>query len=293
MELDYVKLKEIKPVLAGYIRESQNLLKKEDIPSDKVVHDVRVFMKKSRAVLRLIASQLENDFSRRDIATFREVGRKMSLWRNTSVHRKSLKELRKEFPDIFSGLRENEKISALLSKIENSQEPGDEIKNRLNEIIELLQKAGYRLRFQSMDKIDPQLLLKELELTYLKVSDSYITCRNNHKIENVHEFRKRAKDFLYQLYFFRPLNQAVIKALEKKLNSITQNLGKSNDLAQLVNDLDYKYKDKTNTPALNELIIKIRDKQDIYLAKVWPAAYKIFCPGQNLVNVLGFKLLLI
>jgi len=293
MELDYVRLKEIKPVLAGYIRESQNLLKESDIPSDKVVHDVRVLMKKSRAVLRLVASQLDNDFSKRDISTFREVGRRMSLWRDTSVHRKSLKELRKEFPDIFSRLQGNEKIAVLLRKIENVQEPGDDVKTRLDEINGLLEKAGYRLRFQSMDKIDPQLLLKELELTFMKVTDSYISCRNNHRTENIHEFRKRAKDFLYQIYFFRPLNLPVIKAHEKKLNSITQNLGKYNDLAQLISHLGYKYKDKTNTPALNELIIIIRDKQDRYLTKVWPAAYKIFCPGQNLVNVLGFKLLLI
>jgi len=44
---------------------------------------------------------------------------------------------------------------------------------------------------------------------------------------------------------------------------------------------------------MDELIIKIREKQDTYLSKVWPVAYKIFCPGQKLVNVLGFKLLVI
>ena len=54
MELDYVKLKEIKPALAGYIRESQTLMKKSIVPDDNVVHDVRVLMKKSRAALRLI-----------------------------------------------------------------------------------------------------------------------------------------------------------------------------------------------------------------------------------------------
>jgi hypothetical protein len=45
MELDYVKLKEIKPALAGYVRKSQTLLKKSAIPDEKVVHDVRVLMK--------------------------------------------------------------------------------------------------------------------------------------------------------------------------------------------------------------------------------------------------------
>jgi len=97
----------------------------------------------------------------------------------------------------------------------------------------------------------------------------------------------------YQLYFFRPLNVAVIKSLEKRVSSITQNLGRFNDLSQLIADLDYNYKDKSNMPALDELVIKIREKQDMYLSNVWPSAYKVFCPGQKLVNVLGFKLLVI
>jgi DNA modification methylase len=46
-------------------------------------------------------------------------------------------------------------------------------------------------------------------------------------------------------------------------------------------------------PAMDELAIKFREAQDKYLSKVWPAAYQVFCPGQKLVNILGFKLLVI
>jgi CHAD domain-containing protein len=293
MELDFVKLKEIKPALAGYIRESQTLLKISVVPDEKVVHDVRVFMKKSRSVLKLAGPQLDKVSFKRDFLAVREVGRIMRSWRETSVHRKTLKELRKEYPGIFSTLQENEKLIALLKKTESVQEPSEEIKAGLEEIDDLLNKAGYRIRFQSMNKIDPQLLIKELELTYTNVVDIYLTCRNNPKPGNLHKFRKKAKDFLYQLYFFRPLNPSVVKALEKKLDSMTQNLGKYNDLTQLVKTLGYKYPDNTNMPAMDELIVKIREKQDSYLAKVWPSAYKIFCPGQKLVNVLGFRLLMI
>jgi hypothetical protein len=74
---------------------------------------------------------------------------------------------------------------------------------------------------------------------------------------------------------------------------MTQSLGKYNDLTQLVKALAYKYPGNLNGPAMDELIIKIREKQDSYLMKVWPVAYKIFCPGQKLVNILGFKLLVI
>ena len=293
MELDYVKLKELKPAVAGYIRESQTLLKRAPVPYEKAVHDIRVLMKKSRAVLKLASPQIDDPFFERDITDLREVGRMLCSQRETSVQRKILKEFRKEYPEIFSGLRENEILTQLLEKHEPVQEPSAEIVAALEQIDSLLNKTAYRIRFQTMTKIDPQLLIKELERTYLDIVGAYLNCRNNPKQEMLHKFRKKSKDFLYQLYIFRPLNPSVIKDLEKKLDSMTQNLGRYNDIAQIIKYLDYHYKNRSNPTAMDELIIKFRDAQDRYLSRVWPTAYKIFCPGQIFVNVLGFKLLVI
>ena len=184
-------------------------------------------------------------------------------------------------------------LTQLLGKPELAAEPSEEIKETLEQINSLLNNTGYRIRFQTMNMVDPQLLIKELEKNYMMVADIYITCRNNPKQEMIHKFRKRAKDFLYKLYIFRPLNPSIVKDLEKKLDIMTQYLGKYNDLAQVIKDLGYHYKDKTNLAAMDELIIKFREAQDKYLARVWPTAYQVFCPGQKLVNVLGFKLLVI
>jgi CHAD domain-containing protein len=140
-----------------------------------------------------------------------------------------------------------------------------------------------------MSKLDAKLLMSELELTYAVVTDIYISCRNSPKPDKLHEFRKKTKDFLYQLYFFRPLNPTAIKTLEKKLDNLSQNLGRYNDLTQLIRSLDYEYSANKYIPAMDELVIRIREKQDEYLSKVWPAAYKIFCPGQNLVKVLRWS----
>jgi CHAD domain-containing protein len=293
MELDYVKLKQIKPAIAGYIRESQTLLKRSVIPDEKSVHDVRVLMKKSRAVLKLLSPQLDQEYHMRDISSLKEVGRIMCSWRETTVQRKTLKEFRKKYPQIFLQLRENAMITLMLEKLSPVTEPEEELKTSMEQIDLLLNKTGYRIRFQSMNMIDPQLLIKELEITYRRVADIYLSCRNNPKPAMLHKFRKNAKDFLYQLYIFRPLNQSIIKGLEKKLDSMTQNLGKFNDLVQIIKVIGYNSKEGSNVPAMDELIIKFREAQDRYLAKVWPSAYQIFCPGQKLVNVLGFKLLVI
>ena len=142
-----------------------------------------------------------------------------------------------------------------------------------------------------MNNLDPHLLLKELELTFNAVTGSYLKARNYPKSINIHEFRKITKDFLYQLYFFRSLKPKVIKDLEKRLENIAQNLGKYNDHAVLIRALDYKYPSAENSSAVDELMVLIKKEQDRYLMKVWPAAFKIFRPGQRLANVLGFKVL--
>jgi CHAD domain-containing protein len=293
MEPEYVKLKEIKPALAGYIRESQAFLGRSPVPDEEAVHDIRVLMKKSRAVMRLIASQIDKESYDREYGTFREVGRIMCSWRETSVHRKTLKDLKKRKPGIFSYLQANEKIEALIQKTDTPAEPSPDTKDNLEKLGELLNKASFRLRFQKMDNLDPNKLLGELDNSYNIVVDKYLVARNNPKTENLHELRKKAKDFLYQLYLFRPLNPPVVKTLEKKLDALTQNLGKCNDLTQLIKTLGYKYAGIIDTPALDELVLIIRQEQDRYLSKVWPVAYKVFCPGQKLVNVLGFRILII
>jgi CHAD domain-containing protein len=217
----------------------------------------------------------------------------MCLWRETSVHRKTLKDLRKRKSAIFSALKDNEKLELLMRKPDPPAEISQETKDNLEKIEEILNKAAFRIRFQSMNNLDPKQLLTELDNSYKIVVDKYLTARNNPKSENLHELRKKAKDFLYQLFFFRPLNPAIVKALEKKLDSLTQNLGKCNDLTQLINTLGYRYSGDVNSPALDELAVIIRQEQDRYLSKVWPIAYKIFCPGQKLVNILGFRILMI
>ena len=293
MLTDTIKLKEIKPVLCGYIREAQLMLNPVNVPDEKAIHDVRVLMKKSRASIKLLKAQMDGDPYNKEFCTLREVGRIMQTWRETSVHRKLLKDLKKKHPELFSHLAENEKINLLLGKLIIGSEPSSDMKNGLENINDLLHKSEYRLRFMSMNNLDPNLIFKELEITYDTVSGCYLKARNYPKDVNLHELRKKTKDFLYQLFFFRSLNPKTIKSLEKRLDSIGQNLGKYNDHAVLINALGYKYPSGDNNSAIDELIVIIKQEQDKYLQKVWPTAFRIFRPGQRLENVLGFKVLAI
>lgn len=293
MEQDYIKLKDIKPALSGYIREAQELLDPAKTTDDKAIHDVRVLMKKSRAVMRLIAGVTDMEFFKKEYGTFREVGRIMGSWRDTSVHRKILKVLKKEHPFIITAVKSNPVIESLLNKSDPTEEFPVNLTDDLETIRELLSKSSYRIRFRTMNDLVPGVLLKELDSSFKITAGKFLISRNTLKPSDIHEFRKRAKDFLYQLWFFRPLKPSAIKALEKKIDIMTQNLGKYNDMVQLIKSLDYGYSQISVSSEMDELILLIRQKQDFYLSKVWPAAYKIFRPGKQLVSLLGFKILTI
>jgi hypothetical protein len=163
------------------------------------------------------------------------------------------------------------------------------MKEGLEKIIGLLYKSGYRFRFRSMNNLDQKLITGELEKTFDNVSSCFLKARNYNKNVNLHEFRKKTKDFLYQLTFFRSLDPKAIKSLEKRIEALGQNLGKYNDYAVLIKSLDYTYPSGENSSAIDELIVIIKQEQDRYLLKVWPSAFRIFRPGKKLTNLPGFK----
>jgi CHAD domain-containing protein len=274
MEVFPVDPAKIKPVLSGYIREAESLLMKDPIPSDKSVHDIRVLMKKSRATLKLAASQLDITDYKACNTALREVGRIMRDWREASVSRRTLNKFRNKYPELFERLDSNEPIIAILDR--DSMPVADLTGEKIGEIAVLLKNAGYRIRFRSWDKMAPELIVKELDSSFSKAENIFLLSRNNIKPESIHEFRKITKDLLYQLRFFRDVNPSVVKYFSKKLDRIAWYLGKYNDLTQLIKDLSYKSPGLMSDRNMDELVVRIRDRQDDYLSHVWPDAFRIF-----------------
>jgi CHAD domain-containing protein len=278
----------IKPVLCGYIEEARQMLLR-GVPDEKVIHDVRVLMKKSRASVKLLKTQTDEAIFKREYSAFREVGRIMSGWRENSVHRKLLKDLKRRFPELFSRLKDNENINLLTSMKQLRNEPPPEMKNDIEKVIGILHKSAFRIRFRDMNNPDQKLIREEIEMTFTNVSACFLKARNYTRTVNLHMFRKRIKDFLYQLYFFRHFDPKAIKRLEKRIDALGQNLGKYNDYAVLIKSLGYNYSSGGNNSALDELIVIIRQEQDKYLSKIWPSAFRIFRPGKGLADLPGFK----
>lgn len=281
--------KDIKASMAGWFSDSLTLLAVQPVPGDEAVHDVRVLMKKHRAAVRLVKPLLDDDVYRREFQAARETGRLLASWREGSVLRKTVKGLKKDNPELFVRLQGNEKIQGLLRKPYATWDEAGAQAKTVREVTDRLKKAQYRLRFLSLNEPDMRQLLTGLEESHSVAAAAYLACRSKPTARLLHEFRKKSKTFMYQLIFFRFLDQSAVKQLEKKLNTMTQNLGRYNDLAQLMNLTGYRFGASGNSDTDDELAVVIRDRQDRYLLKVWPVAYRIFAPGRKLQDLLGIS----
>lgn len=281
--------KDIKASMAGWFSDSLTLLAVQPVPGDEAVHDVRVLMKKHRAAVRLVKPLLDDDVYRREYQAARETGRLLASWREGSVLRKTVKGLKKDNPELFVRLQGNEKIQGLLRKPYATWDEAGAQAKTVREVTDRLKKAQYRLRFLSLNEPDMRQLLTGLEESHSVAAAAYLACRSKPTARLLHEFRKKSKTFMYQLIFFRFLDQSAVKQLEKKLNTMTQNLGRYNDLAQLMNLTGYRFGASGNSDTDDELAVVIRDRQDRYLLKVWPVAYRIFAPGRKLQDLLGIS----
>ncbi len=286
-EKETKQFREIKPALTGYIIDSLVLLGQLPVPDDAAIHDIRVLMKRQRATIKLVKPLLDEKSYRREYLAGREVGRILCSWREMSVLYKTAKALKKENPKLFIKLWDNEKVQALLRKPYSTWTNAGEQSKSVKVIRAQLNKAQYRVRFLNLKEPDISLLLEELGRNYLIAAKAYLDCRNDPRQRLLHEFRKKSKTLMYQLYYFRYLNQPAFKSLEKKLDYLTQNLGKYNDLSQITGMIGYKYGNPGNSAVMDELAVVIRDKQDKYLSKVWPTAYRVFAPGKFPGDLLG------
>lgn len=281
--------RDIKSSVMCHITDSLGLLSQQPLPDDSAVHDIRVMMKKHRAAIRLARPLLDEAVYQREYLAGRETGRILSTWRETAVLRKTLKALKKNNPGLFLRLWDNEQIQSLMRKPFSSWEEAGERAKAVSEVTDQLNRSKYRLRFIGLREPDYRILLAELERSYVSAAGAYLKCRNNPKSPLLHEFRKKAKTLMYQLVYFRHLNASVVKSLEKKLEVMTQNLGRYNDLAQIMALTGYRYGSAGNSEVADELAIVIRDRQDGCLMKVWPVAYLLFSPGKKLQDLLGIS----
>lgn len=190
------------------------------------VHQTRKHLKKARAALRLLATEVSRERFRQEDRRLRNVGRLISNIRDAEVRLATVKQLR-QGPDAprSRNFTETEELLAFeldsfLAAFSGWQE----------EAASKLQRAQAGIADWHLHRLSRNQICRTVRKSYRKGRVALECARKKGSAKKFHELRKRAKELWYQLRLLRPLKPKVFRELSNRLKTLGENLGHAHDL---------------------------------------------------------------
>jgi CHAD domain-containing protein len=223
------------------------------------VHETRKHLKKARAALLLLSGVASRDEFARTIKKLGRVADLISGIRDAEVRFQTMRQLGHllriedegvvQTAEAFLGL-ELESFLAAFSDWKEEAAFG-------------LTKARRRMKAWPTDRLTGKQLRRTVQQGYKRGRETLRKASETPTAENFHDFRKRAKELMYQLRVLQPLHLLLLQQLVSELEGVAEHLGNAHDLAFLEKRL-IKHKrrgaDDRTAGALSELI-GLREKE--------------------------------
>jgi CHAD domain-containing protein len=197
------------------------------------VHETRKSLKRLRALVRVVRAALGDDTYRRENAEFREAGRLLSRSRDSKVLIETLFGLTERSSEELPV----EATAELRARLEDEHEQAfDALKEDRTVVDSVLAKlkcargrtAGWTFESDGFESLAPGL-----ERVYRRARNRMQTAAAEPTTENLHEWRKRVKDFWHASQIVRPASPKRLKRLGKRAHQLSDLLGDDHDLALL------------------------------------------------------------
>jgi CHAD domain-containing protein len=201
------------------------------------VHDSRKALKKARAVLRLGRGTIDREKRREVNAALRDAGRALSSARDAEVMLQALDDLAER----FVGQVPQSTFDAIRRHLEAERDPARQrlLESGLTaEVARELEsfEAGiddWTLRRGGWKALEPGLLR-----SYRRGRHGLAVARAHPTVENLHEWRKRAKDLWYHLRVLKRFAPGIIGGYADEAHTLADLLGDDHDLAVLRETLE-------------------------------------------------------
>lgn len=191
------------------------------------IHSARKNLKKARAALRLVRDELGRRVYKRDAGHFRKVARALSAPRDAEVQLKTVEGLLEK----YHGQQIHEALMKLHRVLQGRlravvHQPDGKTKKLEAE----LQAVRRDAKNWPVDKLKWADVACGVGQTYGRGVKAFQAALRTHTPEDLHEWRKRAKDLWYQLRILRPVQEEAITALADRMKQLGQLLGDDHDM---------------------------------------------------------------
>ncbi len=201
--------------------------------TDADVHDARKRFKKVRAVLKLIRPAISPGAYRAANDAFRDAGRPLTEVRDAKALVETLDELEKQRPAELPRQPLREARDALKARQERVRKEVLEEQGAADKVAAAVEDVRRRLKRLTINEKGWSAFGPGLKQSYRRGLDAFAAATVDPTTENLHEWRKRVKDFWHQLQLFRPSRPQVLEGLADQAHHLADLLGDDHNLAVL------------------------------------------------------------
>ena len=198
--------------------------------TEEGVHEARKDMKKLRALLRLVRGDIGEKTFRRESDFFRDAARELSGVRDADVMVATLADLesRYEADEADTGpIRQRLEARRL-------QTAGGGRHEAARTVVAMLGEARARVGDWPLERDGFEPFEDGLRRTYRRGRRDWRAALKEPSTENLHEWRKRAKDLWYHCLLLQESWKPVMGALADEAHELSDRLGDDHDLAVLL-----------------------------------------------------------
>jgi CHAD domain-containing protein len=230
-----------------------------DEPVD-AVHDARKALKQERSLLRLARGTVDPAQRRRENAALRDAARMLSAARDAEVMLQALDALSEE----FTGQVPQAAFDAIRHRLEAERDPARErlLESGLTSLMaDELRVIPTRIDDWRLGREGWKAIRPGLDTGYRRGRRAFERARATPTVDNLHEWRKRAKDLWYALRLLKPVSPDIIGGHADEAHALSDLLGDDHDLALLRETLRTGVGDvPVDVDAVIELIDRRRDQ---------------------------------
>lgn len=197
------------------------------------VHEARKSLKRLRAVVKLARTELGNELSARENATFRDAGRALSGARDSEVMIEVLDALVERYP-VEAGLAD---LGTFRARLVESYEG---VRAELGagpaapaEVERSVRAARDRVGSWPLEDNGFDALAPGLARAYKRGRRLGRAARREPSPENLHDWRKRVKDLWHSLQILQATGPPRVKRLTRSAHELSELLGEDHDIVVL------------------------------------------------------------
>jgi len=197
---------------------------------DEAIHDARVCIKKTRALLRLVRDLLGDEIYEAENTAYRDAGRKLSAVRDSAAMIEIIDKLTERFSEQLSADAFGRLRGPLVCSKRGRQQ---DQKRAMAEVAKTLRVARRRVEEWPVKRNDALALSRGLRRVFKRGRTEFAAAYDQPSIENFHEWRKQVKHLLYQVRLLKPVWPKLMEGWADELKKLGGYLSDDHDLAIL------------------------------------------------------------